>query len=98
MSEVSKLYFSIINRLRLEREISKKAAEKDLWDNNGLSDPSSRNGYKIIETKAINKDGSQIISYRLYKLIDEVEVNMGVDVVITKNTKNVNSGFTKNGR
>lgn len=50
----------------------------DLWKRNKLT-PNAP-GYKIAETKMVKQDGTSVIEYRLYKLIDARVVTTSAQV------------------
>lgn len=89
----SKLWFLARNRLRVVRESTKEKAIAALWARNGLK-PGAE-GYKIAETTAIysapSGGGSEVVEYRLYKLIDAsvVKISMGVDAKIEDGVNNL---------
>lgn len=74
----------LLNKVRFEREQARRAAIQKLYDDNGLSNPARREGYKVAETPTIDRDGTEVVEYRLYKLIDSVvtRVKTTVDVEI----------------
>lgn len=70
---------SLLGVLQHERYAAKKKTEEDLWANNGLKDPKSRDGYRMAETSTIY-NGAEITEYRLYKLLDSARVTIGAEV------------------
>lgn len=71
---------SLLNKVRFEREQTRRAAIQKLYDDNGLSNPARRDGYKVAETTTLARDGVEITEYRLYKLIDSVVTRVGTTV------------------
>ena len=60
----------LLNRVHNARKHNHLLAENELWDRNKLLSPASREGYKIATTKTLQFDGTEVVEYRLYKLID----------------------------
>jgi hypothetical protein len=60
----------LLNNVRFARWSVRQKAIDDLWKRNGLENPALRKGWKLAETTQINRDGTEIVEYRLYKLMD----------------------------
>ena len=70
----------MLNSIRLIREWEIPKAEKELWDRNGLENPAKREGYKIEATTRSSSSGSESTRLQLWKLIDQTEVNIEINV------------------
>lgn len=73
----------MVRRLYNARKQTKMQAEFKLWERNGLSRPSTREGYKLAETATVQRDGTEVVEYRLYKLIDRAIVTVGGEILTT---------------
>ena len=87
MKEVT-LMGKILAHVHSVRAFSRETAIAELWERNGLGNPSSRRGYKLAETKNLQVDGTEVTEYRLYKIVDatvtvkaevRTEVTSGLD-------------------
>lgn len=56
-------------------------AKENLWEANGIDTDDKKAGYKMAETKTAFINGSQVITYRLYKLVDTRVVTVSTEVV-----------------
>lgn len=63
-------------------QIRRDAAER-LWERNGLGNPKKRNGYRMIEDTGIGKDGTEVTTIKLWKLVDKEVVILSGEVKIT---------------
>lgn len=91
------LFGKILSRLQSERWFAHKEAVDDLWERNGLGNPTQRTGYKLAETKAVQQDGTEVTYYRLYKLVDSSTVVISTELT-TKIEKGISGGEeTTNG-
>lgn len=70
----------LLSRVRFERKIARERAEAALWERNNLSNPTTRDGYKLAETKVVHRDGKEVTELRLYKLIDAAVVTVSSEV------------------
>lgn len=70
----------IFNKVSEARFIAKQQAKSDLWARNGLSNPTQRNGYKMAETAVVHRDATEVVEYRLYKLVDASVVTISSEV------------------
>lgn len=67
----------ILNNARWEAQ---HEAKNDLWKRNGLDNPTQRNGYRMAETQKLLRDGTEVMEYRLYKLLDASRVIVKANV------------------
>lgn len=74
---------SLLNKFSAQRAQIKHEAIEDLWRRNGLSNPRLRQGYKLAETPIIDRDGVEIVEYRLYKLVDQSTTRLCADISAT---------------
>lgn len=70
----------MMDRLRKARLHTKTLAIDELWERNGLGTGQAREGYKLAETQRVDRNGSEITEYRLYKLIDRSVVTISADI------------------
>lgn len=82
-SELKKttMFGKLLNKVRFERHMVRQRAIDDLWKRNGLENPALRTGYKLAETSQVNRDGTEIVEYRLYKLVDSSVTKITSEVV-----------------
>lgn len=84
------LFGKILNGIRIARMTHEEALLKDLWERNGLANPTRRDGYKIEEDVRSTENGTQRTMYRLWKLVDQSEL-----VMTTEITSKVITGIPK---
>lgn len=91
----------ILNKLAAERKSLREGAIKKLWLENGLDNSTRRQGYKIKEIKTVNSNGDEVISFQLWKLVDQntltisTEITGKIDGIKQKEVNNA-SGATQN--
>jgi hypothetical protein len=73
----------LLSRIATARFHTRQLAELELWKRQGLGNPQHRAGYKMEEVKAVQRDGTEIIEYRLYKLIDRAIITITSEVSTT---------------
>ncbi len=73
----------ILARVHNARYETRAIAERELWKRNGLDNPTKRDGYKLAETASVARDGTEVVEYRLYKLIDRAQIIISSDVRTT---------------
>lgn len=94
----------ILNAVRNERWMHSEKIVKDLWDRNGLDNPTRREGYKIEKDVRTSQHGKESTVWQLWKLVDQSQMEMEprLDIKITtgipkKESKDGNtSGTSKN--
>lgn len=74
------MFGKLLSNVRAVRFTAKQKAQDELWKRNGLDNPAKRNGYRMAETQSINRDGTEVVEYRLYKLIDASVVTISSTV------------------
>ena len=70
----------LLSRVHNARYLSRQQAIEDLWKRNGMENPKTRDGHKLAETAVIQRDGTEVTEYRLYKLIDATVVTVAAEV------------------
>lgn len=74
-----KQFGKMLSRIRFAREQSKMQAIDELWARNGVG-ASERDLYIVKEAATTYPDGSQVMEYKLYKLIDAAVVVLSTEV------------------
>lgn len=80
----------LLGKVQSARWEAKREAVVDLWARNGLENPTKRQGYTVQEIKTVSKDGAEVTTYRLWKLVDQSTVT-----IESKVTSKVQTGITK---
>lgn len=70
----------LLSTFRFERKMARDRTEKQLWEDNNLSNPTKRQGFEIHESSVIDKEGNTVIGLELWKKIDTKVVQISVDV------------------
>lgn len=70
----------LLSTFRFERKMARDKAEKQLWEDNNLSNPTKRQGYEIHESSVHDREGNTVIGLELWKRIDTKVVQISVDV------------------
>lgn len=81
---------NILDSIRQYRAIHKQRLIDELWERNGMGNPKGdeRSKYKIEDVTTVDKSGSERTSYRLWKLVDENQLLIKIDVkAIIENKK-----------
>ena len=81
----------LLSKVQAVRYQIKHDAVLELWKRNGLDNPTKRSGYKIKEETEIMRDGSEVTTIKLWKLVDKEVVKLEGDIKIT-NRKGVEQG------
>lgn len=68
----------LLQQVYAERKLSRDRAIAGLWKRNGLNPNAT--GYKIAETATVRSDGSEVVEYRLYKMIDCSTTTIKADI------------------
>lgn len=76
----STMFGKLLSRVATARYHTKQLAQEELWRRNGLGNPKHRDGWKIAETAVVQRDGTEIIEYRLYKLTDRAQISITSEV------------------
>jgi hypothetical protein len=77
------VFSKIMGRVAMARLETRRQAERELWERNGLGNPKLRDGYKLAQTDSVARDGTEVTEYRLYKLIDAATVTIKSEVKST---------------
>lgn len=86
------VYGSVMNKLRAARQKAREDATLKLWKRNGLDGSiSNRAYYKIAEDTTVAKDGQEVTTLKLWKLVDKEVVTVGLDINI-KNREGIEDG------
>lgn len=80
MDKPGTMFGKLLTRVHNARHYSRLQAQNELWRRNGLEKAEKREGYKIAETKEMHRDGTEVVEYRLYKLIDASVVTLSSEV------------------
>jgi hypothetical protein len=85
MKEASKstMFGKLLTRVHNARYQTRQLAELELWRRHSLGNPKNRVGYKMAETAVIQRDGTEVIEFRLYKLIDRAVISISSEVQTT---------------
>lgn len=70
----------LLSTFRFERKMARDKAEKELWADNNLANPTKRQGYEIHESSVTDKDGNTVVALELWQRIDTKRVQISVDV------------------
>lgn len=70
----------LLERVHNARHFSRLTAIDAMWERNGMASVASRKGFKIAETTSVFKDGTEVVEYKLYKLIDATTVTVSAEV------------------
>lgn len=62
------MFGKLLTRVQNTRKMARTQAVADLWRRNKLNP--NTGGYRLAETDMVQRDGTEITEYRLYKLID----------------------------
>lgn len=84
------LFGKLLKSVHNAKRYSNLQAVEELWKRNGLSNPTKRDGYKLAETVEVQRNGTEIKEYRLYKLVDATVVTISTEV-----TASIESGLDK---
>lgn len=69
----------LVSKVQFARWNAKRTAVEDLLKRNGLDSPHAT-GYKIEEVTAVHRDGEEVTTFRLYKLVDKSVVIVSSEV------------------
>lgn len=72
----------LMAKIRIKRQLAIDKTIENLWVRNGMGEKASRAGYKLAETKVVNRDGVETIEYRLYKLVDAAVIKISAEVAV----------------
>lgn len=73
---------TLLNNFRFQRQEARRKAQSDLWNRNGLDNPSKREGYKIESVVIPGKDGSEVTAFELWKKVDEAAIIIDTEVTV----------------
>lgn len=62
------MFGKLLTRVQNTRKMARAQAVADLWRRNNLNP--NTGGFRLAETEMVQRDGTEVTEYRLYKLID----------------------------
>lgn len=71
---------TLLNNFRFQRQEARRKAERELWNRNGLDNPTKREGYRIESVVIPGKDGTEVTAFELWKKIDEQAIKIETQV------------------
>lgn len=77
------MFGKLLSRVATARYHTKQLAQEELWRRHGLGNPKMRAGWKMAEAAVVHKDGTEIVEYRLYKLMDRAVITIKSEVTTT---------------
>jgi hypothetical protein len=80
MSEKTNMFGRTLVKINNARAGTRMEAEKLIWERNGLANPTIRKGYELREKKKVLSNGTEVVEYELYKLIDAVTTTISTQV------------------
>ncbi len=73
----------LLKKVAAVRWQAKKDAAEALWKKHGLDNPTKREAYRMIEESSVTRDGAEVTTIKLWKLIDKAVIEMGSEVNVT---------------
>lgn len=72
----------LLKKVQAVRWQAKRDAAEALWKKNGLDNPTKRAEYRMIEESSVTRDGAEVTTLKLWKLVDKSVVTLGTDISI----------------
>lgn len=66
----------LLKKVQSARWMAKRDAAEALWKKNGLDNPTKRAEYRMIEESSVTRDGAEVTTLKLWKLVDKSIVTL----------------------